>query len=85
METFVTTRRPATVERDIPLYLISHFVQREVLSNGEELERVIIRKTRRHFYNISVRTKAIKRELKGKIVATCGKGHSREKEAGEQE
>ena len=59
-------RRAATIERDIPLYLIAHIVQREVRSNGEELERVIIRKTRSHFYNVSLRTRPVKRELKGK-------------------
>jgi hypothetical protein len=38
---------------------------REVRRHGEELERVIVRKTSSHFYNISIRTRPIKRELKG--------------------
>jgi hypothetical protein len=58
-------RKAATVVRDIPLFLIAHIVQREVRSNGEALERVIVRKTRSHFYNISLRTRPVKRELKG--------------------
>jgi hypothetical protein len=58
-------RRPATVERDIPLFLIPHILLREVRRHGEELERVIVRKTRSHFYNISIRTRPIKRERKG--------------------
>jgi hypothetical protein len=69
-------RRSATVERDIPLFLIPHVLLREVRSHGEELERVIIRKTRSHFYNISIRTRPIKRELKGarlKVLTEEGK------------
>ena len=58
-------RRLATVERDIPLFLIPHMLLREVRRHGEELERVIVRKSGSHFYNISVRTRPIKRELKG--------------------
>ena len=65
-------RRAATVAREVPLYLIAHFVQREVRSKGEELERVIVRKTHSHFYNISIRTRPIKRELKARPAA--GKG-----------
>ena len=57
-------RRPATIERDIPLYLVPHIVLRGVRRHGEELEQVIVRKTRRHFYNISIRTRPIKRELR---------------------
>jgi hypothetical protein len=58
-------RRLATVERDIPLFLIPHIVLREVRRHGEGLERVIVRKSGSHFYNISIRTRPIKRELKG--------------------
>jgi hypothetical protein len=55
----------ATVERDIPLFLIPHVLLREVPRDGKELERVIIRKTSSHFYNISIRTRPIKRKRKG--------------------
>jgi len=57
------SRRPATMERDIPLFLIPHIVMRGVRTYGEDLERVIVRKTGSHFYNISIRTRPIKREL----------------------
>lgn len=57
-------RRPAAVERDIPLYLVPHCVLRGVRRHGEELERVTVRKTRSHFYDISIRTRPLKRELK---------------------
>lgn len=64
-------RRPATIERDIPLFLIPHIVMRGIRTHGEELERVIVRKTRRHYYNVSIRTRSIKRELKrGKKYAS---------------
>jgi hypothetical protein len=73
-------RRSATIERDIPLFLIPHVLLREVRRHGEELERVNVRKTSSHFYNISIRTRPIKRELKG----TMSKGVSRLKELAEQ-
>ena len=57
-------RRPAKIERDIPLFLIPHIVLRGVRDHGDELERVIVQKTRSHFYNVSIRTRPIKRELK---------------------
>jgi len=69
-------RRLATVERDIPLFLIPHVLLREVRRHGEELERVIVRKTSSHFYNISIRTRPIKRERKGaksKVLTDKGK------------
>jgi hypothetical protein len=69
-------RRQATIERDIPLFLIPHSVLRGVRTHGEELERVIVRKTRSHFYNISIRTQPIKRELKrGSTLFTVHRKH----------
>jgi len=57
-------RRPAKIERDIPLYLIPDIVKRGVVTHGETLERVIVSKTRNHFYNVSIRTRRVKRELR---------------------
>jgi hypothetical protein len=79
----VIPRRAATVGRDIPLYLIAHIVQREVRVRGEELERVIVRKTQSHFYNVSVRTKPVNRELTARQAAALREVPSKEKEAGE--
>ena len=59
-------RRPAVIEHDIPLYLIPYLVRRGVYTHGEELERIDVKKLRRHFYTISIRTKHAKRELKGR-------------------
>jgi hypothetical protein len=66
-------RRPAKIERNVPLYLIPGIVKREVSSHGERLKRVIVRQTRGHFYNISIRTKPIKKELRS-ACARCGTG-----------
>jgi|GEM_PF-634555 hypothetical protein len=58
-------RRPAKIERDIPLWLIPDIVKRGVVTHGKTLERVIVSKTRNHFYNVSIRTRRVRRELKG--------------------
>jgi len=64
-------RQPATVERDIPLFFVPHIVMWGIRTQGEELERGIVRKTRRHSYNVSIGTRSIKRELKrGKKYAS---------------
>jgi len=57
-------RRPATVERDIPLCLIPHIVPRGVRTHGEELERVVVRRAHFHFSTVSIRSRPIKREFK---------------------
>jgi hypothetical protein len=57
-------RRITTVEREIPLYIVPHMIMNRIRIHGEAMERVIVRKTRRHFYNISIQTKPVKRELR---------------------
>ena len=56
-------RRPATIERDIPLFLVPHKIQEGIRNHGEDLERVIVSRGGSHFYNISIRTRPVKREL----------------------
>lgn len=58
-------RRPAKIERDIPLWLIPALVKREVSSHGGRLKGLVVRETRSHFYNISIRTKPIRKERRG--------------------
>ena len=58
-------RRPAKIQRDIPLCLIPGIVKRGVRIHGERLKRVIVWESRSHFYNISIRTKPIRKERKG--------------------
>jgi hypothetical protein len=58
------SRKPTKIERDIPLYLIPDIVKREVSTHGEELDWIWVRKTGSHFYNIRIRTRPIRRELR---------------------
>ena len=59
-------RRSKTIERDdIPLFLAPHVITRRIRTHGDKLRRVFVRKIRRHFFNVSIRTRSIKRELKG--------------------
>jgi len=67
-------RRPSKIERDIPLYLIAGIVKRGVSTYGEGLERVIVRKTGRHFYNVSIRTRRIRKELRSSWIAVQNEG-----------
>jgi hypothetical protein len=61
-------RRPAKIERDIPLWLIPGFVKRGVSIHGERLKRLIVWESRSHFYNISIRTKPIRKERRSRSV-----------------
>jgi hypothetical protein len=55
-------RRSAEVQPDVPLFLVAHVIQQRIRTHGEELERVIVTRTHRHFYTVSVRTRPIRRE-----------------------
>jgi uncharacterized membrane protein len=61
-------RRPAKIERDIPLYLIPNIVKRGIVTHGQALERVIVSRTRNHVYNVSIRTRRVKRELRSSWI-----------------
>ena len=77
-------RRKTIVESDVPLFLIPHTIMKRIRIHGEETESVVVRKSRRHFYNISIRTKPVKRELKprgtgrGTPVPPGGSGEERD-------
>jgi hypothetical protein len=58
-------RRPAEIEYDIPLYLVPHIVARGIRKHGDTIEQVIIKTTHRHFYNVSIRTRPVRKEFKG--------------------
>ena len=58
-------RQAATIERDVTLFLILHIVMPGVRTLGEDPEQVIVRKCGSHFYNVSIRTRPIERELRG--------------------
>jgi len=57
-------RRQTTTDRDIPLFIVPHVIMKRIRMHGKALERVIVRKSGSHYYNISIRTRPVKRELK---------------------
>jgi len=70
-------RRPTKTEQDIPLWLVPDIVKREVRTNGEELDWVFVRKTGSHFYNIRIRTKPVRRELRSAWARPGTREHPR--------
>ena len=57
-------RRPARIREDIPLWLIPQIVQDEIARAGEEMFRIVIKKTGRHYFNVATHTRSVKRELR---------------------
>ena len=55
-------RRPAEVMEDVPLFLIPHVIMQKIQTSGEDLEGVAVKRTQRHFYTVSVRSRPIRRE-----------------------
>ena len=55
-------RRPPIVYPDIPLFSIPSIIRDAIKSVGEEVERIVVRKSNRHMYIISVHTRSVKRE-----------------------
>jgi hypothetical protein len=60
-------RRAAVMTQKVPLFLISAIVKKEVKKAGEELVRIVVKKAGRHYYNVSVRTRSISRELRAGV------------------
>ena len=56
-------RRPAVVTPKIPLFLIDPVVRKELKKAGEELVRMVVKKVKGHYYDISVRTRRVCRVL----------------------
>jgi hypothetical protein len=52
-------RRPAVVTPRIPLFLILPVIRKELKKAGEELVRIVVKKVKGHYYDISVRTRTI--------------------------
>jgi hypothetical protein len=57
------TARRSTRETEIPLYLIPHVIARQIKERGEDVYRISVKRTHWHHYNVSVRTRSLKREL----------------------
>ena len=62
------TKSISVQESEIPLHLIPPAVARWILRKGDAVYRISIKRTHWHHYNISVRTKAIRKELKPLLV-----------------
>lgn len=60
-------RRPAIIVPRIPLFLITSVVNREVKKAGEELVRIVVKKAKGHYYNVSIRTRSVNRELRSSV------------------
>lgn len=55
-------RKADLVRRGIPLFLIHVVIRLEVREAGGDLERIVVQKSGRHFYNVSIRTRPVRRE-----------------------
>jgi len=50
-------------ETGIPLFLLPHAIARQIRKRGGLIHRISVKRTNRHHYNVSVRTKSLPREL----------------------
>jgi hypothetical protein len=57
------TKRRSRTEGEIPLYLLPQAVARKVKEWGDAVYRISVKRTHWHHYNITVRTKPVRREL----------------------
>jgi hypothetical protein len=64
-------RRQTMTNRYIPLFIVPHMIMKRIRRHGEKLERVIVRKSGSHYYNISIRTRSVKRDLKAGAEAAA--------------
>jgi len=56
--------RPRSVSAaEIPIFLVPHEIARLMRDRGERVYRISVKRTRYHYYNISVRTRSVPREL----------------------
>jgi len=49
--------------KEIPLFLLPRIIAEQVLNTGDRIYRISVKRTHWHHYNVSVRTKALPREL----------------------
>jgi hypothetical protein len=61
---------------DIPLFLIPHVIMQKIRACGEDLEGVAVKRTGRHFYMVSVRTRPVNREYQSE---RAGRKHGGER------
>lgn len=55
--------RPADLLENVPLFIVSSILRQKIGSAGEERERIVVKEDGRHFYNICIHLRTVKREL----------------------
>ena len=58
----MTTARSVT-KSEVPLYLLPRAIAHEINKMGDDVYRISVKRTHWHHYNISVRVKALPKEL----------------------
>jgi hypothetical protein len=58
------TGRRSSTDTGIPLYLIPAVIDRQIRMLGKRTYRISVKRTCRHHYNITVRTKSLHMELR---------------------
>ena len=58
------TGRRSSTDNGIPLYLIPAVIDRQIRMLGMRTYRISVKRTCRHHYNITIRTKSLQRELR---------------------
>ena len=59
----VTQRQRSNDEAGIPLFLLPLAISRHIRRMGRDVYRISVKRTHLHYYNISIRTKPVPREL----------------------
>ncbi len=64
------TRRRSRTEGEIPLHILPQVLARTIREWGDGLYRISVKRTHWHHFNVTVRTRPIKKELAPAKVAT---------------
>jgi hypothetical protein len=62
-EMVILPRRSAVLLPNIPLVLVAYVIRMEVEDVGERLDRIVIERASRHFYNLAFHTQPLEKEL----------------------
>jgi hypothetical protein len=62
-------KRRAKTENGIPLFLLPQVIARQIRERGSTVYRISVKRTNWHYYNVTVRTKPVPRELAPGIMA----------------
>lgn len=61
-------------EKEIPLFLIPRIIATQIKKTGDRIYRISVKRTHWHHYNVSVRTKALPKELAPGRAAVVSRG-----------